>query len=475
MNMDFLAETYLHYKTIHIEELIGKKGKTQGNMRDVEIEKIKIYTCEDVDVTLKLKHLFEPMLKETKTRKIFEEIEIPLIPVLASMEAEGVTIDTKALTDYSLELKKEIEILEKSIFEDAGIEFNISSPKQLGDIIYDKLKIIDNPKKTATKQNSTSEENLMKMVDKHPIIQKLLDYRSLTKLKSTYVDTLPLMLSPRTGRIHTSYNQAVAATGRLSSNNPNLQNIPIRSERGKEIRKAFIPRSSKFVLLSADYSQIELRLMAEMSQDAAMLEAFRKGEDIHAATASKVFGIPLDEVTSDHRRKAKTVNFGIIYGISAFGLSERINIPRREAAEIIDQYFKNFPAIKDYMNRTINFARENGFVETIFGRRRYIRDINSGNAVVRGFAERNAINAPLQGTAADIIKIAMINIFNELNKLKLTTRMTMQVHDELVFDVYREELDVVKPIVEEKMRNAIKLSIPIEVDISSGENWLDAH
>jgi DNA polymerase I len=341
--------------------------------------------------------------------------------------------------------------------------------------LYTKLKIIDNPKKTATKQNSTSEETLMKLLGKHPIIQKILDYRSLTKLKSTYVDTLPLMLNPRTGRIHTSYNQAVAATGRLSSNNPNLQNIPIRSERGREIRKAFIPRNDKYILLSADYSQIELRLIAEMSKDAAMLEAFRNGLDIHAATASRVFGIPVEQVNSDQRRKAKTVNFGIIYGISAFGLSERINIPRKEAAEIIDQYFKNFPAIKDYMNRTIDFARKNGYVETVFGRRRYIRDINSGNGVIRGFAERNAINAPLQGTAADIIKIAMIDIFRKFNEKKLQTRMIMQVHDELVFDVYKEELDTARQIISDKMRNALKISIPLEVDISTGKNWLDAH
>ena len=473
--MDFLAETYLNYKTVHIDELIGKKGKNQLTMRTVETETIKDYTCEDVDVTLKLKAKFEPILKETNTIKLFEEIEVPLVPVLASMEAEGVMIDTKALNEFSLQLGKEIELVEKDIFTDSGEAFNISSPKQLGDIIYTKLKIIDNPRKTATKQNSTSEETLVKLESKHPIIRKILDYRSLTKLKSTYVDTLPLMLNPRTGRIHTSYNQAVAATGRLSSNNPNLQNIPIRSERGREIRKAFIPRSDKYTLLSADYSQIELRLMAEMSQDKAMLEAFNNGLDIHAATASRVFGIPLDQVTSDHRRKAKTVNFGIIYGISAFGLSERINIPRKEAAEIIDQYFKNFPAIKDYMNRTIEFARKNGFVETLYGRRRYIRDIGSYNNVVRGFAERNAINAPLQGTAADIIKVAMINIFDKLNEKKLKTKMIMQVHDELVFDVLKEELDVVHNLVADKMSNAIKLSIPITVDISSGANWLDAH
>ena len=487
-NMDYLAETYLNYHTVHIEELIGKKGKDQLTMRTVPVDIIKDYTCEDADITLKLKHVFEPMLTETKTRKLFDEIEVPLVPVLASMEAEGVTIDTKALNEYSLQLKTEIEVLEKDIINDAGEQFNVSSPKQLGDILFNKLKIIDNPKKTATKQNSTSEETLTKLLSKHPIVQKILDYRSLTKLKSTYVDILPLMLNPRTGRIHTSYNQAVAATGRLSSNNPNLQNIPIRSDRGKEIRKAFIPRNDKFVLLSADYSQIELRLMAEMSKDPAMLEAFRNGLDIHAATASRVFGIPVDQVTSDQRRKAKTVNFGIIYGISAFGLSERINIPRKEAAEIIEQYFKNFAAIKDYMNRTIEFARMNGYVETVFGRRRYIRDINSGNGVIRGFAERNAINAPLQGTAADIIKIAMIDIFRKLNDMNLKTKMIMQVHDELVFDVYKEEIETVVPIISDLMCNSpfrllnssfsilnSQFSIPLEVDISSGKNWLDAH
>ncbi len=474
-NMDYLAETYLNYHTVHIESLIGKKGKNQLSMRTVPIDIIKDYTCEDADITLKLKNVLEPILTETETRNIFDDIEMPLIPVLASIESEGVRIDDKILNEYSLQLKTEIAELEKNIHNDAGIAFNISSPKQLGEILYKQLKIIENPKKTATKQDSTSEETLMKLINKHPIIQKILDYRSLTKLKSTYVDTLPLMINQRTGRIHTSYNQAVAATGRLSSNNPNLQNIPIRTERGREIRKAFIPRNDKYILLSADYSQIELRLMAELSNDAAMIDAFQKKIDIHTATASKVFGIPVNEVTPEQRRKAKTVNFGIIYGISAFGLSARINIPRREAAEIIEQYFKNFPSIKDYMNKTIEFARKNGFVETILGRRRYIRDINSNNGVIRGFAERNAINAPLQGTAADMIKLAMINIYNRLNEMYLNTRMIMQFHDELIFDVYKDELEIVKPIIEDKMKNAIKMSIPIEVDINTGENWLDAH
>ena len=474
-NMDYLAETYLDYKTIHIDELIGKKGKEQLTMRSVMPDLITDYACEDADITLQLREKFEPILDLSGLRKVFDDIEIPLVPVLTSMEAEGVMLDTGALKDYSVQLGKEIVEVEKQIFDLAGQKFNISSPKQLGEILFDKLHITDKPSRTATKQYSTGEEILVKLLFRHPIVQLILDYRSLTKLKSTYVDTLPGLISPRDRRIHTSYNQAVAATGRLSSNNPNLQNIPIRTERGREIRKAFVPRAKDYTLLSADYSQIELRIIAELSEDPNMLEAFRNGLDIHTATASRVYGLPLNEVTSEMRRKAKMVNFGIIYGISAFGLSERLNIPRREAADIIDAYFRQYSGIKQYMDKTIAFAREHGYVETIMGRRRQIRDINSGNAVVRGFAERNAINAPIQGSSADMIKIAMIRIYDEFNRLGLKSKMILQVHDELVFDVHRPELETVEPIVREIMQQAIPMSVPILVEINTGENWLEAH
>ena len=474
-NMDYLAETYLNYKTIHIDELIGKKGKNQLTMRSVMPDVLSEYACEDADVTLQLRQIFEPLLDRIGLRKLFEEIEIPLVPVLASMEAEGVMLDTEALKEYSIQLGKEVVEVEKQIFELAGQTFNISSPKQLGEILFEKLRVTDKPSRTATKQYSTGEEILVKLLFRHPIIQLILDYRSLTKLKSTYVDTLPLLISPRDRRIHTSYNQAVAATGRLSSNNPNLQNIPIRTERGREIRKAFVPRNKDYILLSVDYSQIELRIIAELSEDPNMLEAFRNGLDIHTATASRVYGLPLAEVTSEMRRHAKMVNFGIIYGISAFGLSERLNIPRREAADIIEAYFRQYPGIKQYMEKTIEFAREHGYVETIMGRRRHLRDINSGNAVVRGFAERNAINAPIQGSSADMIKIAMIRIYDEFNRLKLKSRMILQVHDELVFDVHRSEVEIVQPIIREMMINAIPLTVPVKVDMNVGENWLEAH
>lgn len=474
-NMDYLAETYLDYKTIHIDELIGKKGKGQITMRSVMPDIIADYACEDADITLQLREKFEPILNNSGLRKLFDEIEIPLVPVLASMEAEGVMLDTEALKDYSVQLGKEIVEVEKQIFDQAGQKFNISSPKQLGEILFEKLRITDKPSRTATKQYSTGEDVLVKLLYRHPIVQLILDYRSLTKLKSTYVDTLPALISPRDRRIHTSYNQAVAATGRLSSNNPNLQNIPIRTERGREIRKAFVPRSKDYILLSADYSQIELRIIAALSEDPNMLEAFRNGLDIHSATASRVYGLPLNEVTSEMRRNAKMVNFGIIYGISAFGLSERLNIPRREAADIIDAYFRQYPGIKQYMDSTIAFAREHGYVETIKGRRRQIRDILSGNAVVRGFAERNAINAPIQGSSADMIKIAMIRIYDDFNRLGLKSKMILQVHDELVFDVYRPELEKVQPIVREMMQQAIPMSVPILVEMNTGENWLEAH
>ena len=475
-NMDFLAETYLNYIPVSIETLIGKKGSGQLSMRTVDLETIKEYAAEDADVTLQLKQAFEPMLNASGSRELFHNIEIPLIPVLASMEAEGVRLDTLALNEYSKDLGKEILALEEAIFTDAGGDkFNISSPKQLGEVLYDRLKVVENPKQTKTKQYSTSEDVLVKLVNKHPIIQKILDYRSLTKLKSTYVDVLPSLVSSRDNRLHTSYNQAVAATGRLSSNNPNLQNIPIRTEKGREIRKAFVPRNENYTLLSADYSQVELRIIAHLSGDAGMIEDFRSGMDIHSATAIKVYGVSPGEITREMRRNAKVVNFGIIYGISSFGLSERLNIPRKEAAEIIRQYFMKYPGIKKYMDETIESARKKGYVETMMKRRRYIRDIASNNATLRGFAERNAINAPIQGTAADMIKIAMINIFNELEKRELKTKMILQVHDELVFDVHKKELEEIRVIVGDKMQNAIKLDVPVVMEMSNGANWLEAH
>ena len=474
-NMDFLSETYLSYKPVAIEALIGKKGLKQLSMRDVEMELIKEYAAEDADVTLQLKQLFEPMLISTDTLELFDKIEVPLVPVLASMEAEGIKLDSSALNDYSAELLQEIKLLEAGIFEDAGTTFNIASPKQLGEILFNRLKIIDNPKQTATKQYSTGEDILTKLLNKHPIIQKILDYRSLTKLKSTYVDVLPTLVSTRDGRIHTSYNQAVAATGRLSSNNPNLQNIPIRTEKGREIRKAFVPRNEHYILLSADYSQVELRIIAHLSRDSEMISDFRAGLDIHAATAAKVYGVKLEDVTREMRRNAKAVNFGIIYGMSSFGLSERLNIPRKEASEIIQQYFSRYTGIRTYIDQTIALAKKNGYVETMMKRRRYLRDINSGNATVRGFAERNAINAPIQGTAADLIKIAMINIFNEFSCLNLKSRMILQVHDELVFDVHKTEVEQVRTLVEDKMKNAIPMDVPVKVEISTGGNWLEAH
>jgi DNA polymerase I len=473
-NLTFLSENYLNYSPIPIESLIGKRGKGQLNMKDVPLELIKEYAAEDADIAFQLKETFHPMLKETNTIELFEEIEIPLIPVLASMEKEGINLDILTLNEFSGYLNTRIKAIEKEVYSMAGTEFNLSSPRQLGDILFDVLQIDGKGKKTRTGQHSTGEEILIKLVNKHPIIPKILEYRTLQKLKSTYVDSLPLMVNPKTGKIHTNYNQAVAATGRLSSNNPNLQNIPIRSEEGREVRKAFIPSKGN-ILLSADYSQIELRIIAELSKDSSMTEAFMNNLDIHASTAAKIYGVPLEEVSKDMRRNAKTVNFGIIYGISAFGLSERLGIPRSEAAGIIDQYFLKFPDIKKYMNDSINFAREHGYVETIKGRRRYLKDINSRNAVVRGFAERNAINAPIQGSAADMIKIAMINIHNEFEKREFKSKMVLQVHDELVFDIVPEELNTVKQIVEEKMRTAINLQVPVVVEMGTGYNWLDAH
>ena len=478
-NMDFLSEVYLDYSPVTIDTLIGRNGKNQISMRQAQSlfpERVKDYAAEDADVTLQLKHVFEPMLADTNTRELFDKIETPLIPVLAAMEAEGVRIDTKALLESSLLLEEEIKHIELDIYEHAGERFNIASPMQLGKILFDKLKISDKPKKTGkTGQYATGEEELVKLGLKHPIVALILDFRQLSKLKSTYIDALPAYINKKTGRLHTSYNQAVAATGRLSSNNPNLQNIPIRSERGREIRKAFVPRNEDYVLLSADYSQIELRIIAQLSGDVHMLEAFRTGLDIHSATASRVYGVPLNEVTREMRRNAKMVNFGIIYGISAFGLSERLGISRKEAAGIVDSYFKQYSGVREYMDKAIVTAREHGYVETIMKRRRYLRDINSNNANIRGFAERNAINAPIQGSSADMIKIAMINIHRVFNEMKLRSRMIMQVHDELVFDVHREEIEIVKKIVEEKMRTAIPMSVPIEVEMNIGENWLEAH
>jgi len=474
-NMDFLAGMYLGYRPVSIESLIGKKGQNQQSMRSIDFDLVKEYAAEDADITLQLKTVFDPLLYKTGTSKLFDEIEIPLVPVLASMEAEGVRLDAQALKDFSSDLEKEISLLETSIYQHAGTKFNIASPKQLGEILFDRMKIVENARQTKTKQYSTGEDILAKLVNKHPIISDILEYRSLTKLKSTYVDVLPELINPRDGRIHTSYNQAVAATGRLSSNNPNLQNIPIRTEKGREIRKAFVPRNEKYILLSADYSQIELRIIAHISQDAGMIADFKSGLDIHTATAAKVYGINPEEVTKEMRRNAKTVNFGIIYGISAFGLSERLSIPRKEASDIIQQYFTKYPGIKLFMENTIVSARKNGFVETMMGRRRYLRDINSGNATIRGFAERNAINAPIQGTAADMIKIAMINIYREFTDKKLKSRMILQVHDELVFDVLKEEAEIVKMIVADKMKNAIQLDLPVEIEMNTGENWLEAH
>jgi len=474
--MDYLADVYLNYKTVPIESLIGKKGKNQLTIDTVEIDVLKDYACEDADITMQLKHFFEPLLENNKLTKLFTDVEMPLVKVLSAIEIEGVRIDVNILKETSLLMEEEIKQLEKEIHAMAGEVFNIASPKQLGDILFEKLEIVKKAKLTKTKQYSTSEDVLSKLKSKHPVVAKILDYRSLTKLQSTYIDALPKLIAERTGRIHSSFNQAVASTGRLSSNNPNLQNIPIRTERGKEIRRAFVPRSHNFILISADYSQIELRLMAELSKDHNLTEAFLNGLDIHTATAAKVFHKKLDEVDAELRRIAKTINFGIIYGISAFGLSERINsISRSQAAELIEEYFKQYPGIKKYMDDTIAFARKNEYVETILGRRRLIKDINSQNAVIRGYAERNAINAPIQGSAADMIKIAMINIYDDLCNNNLKSKMIMQVHDELVFDVHKSEIDMVKAIISKRMKNTLTLSVPIEIEMKEGQNWLEAH
>jgi DNA polymerase-1 len=474
-NMDIMANAYLDYSPVSITTLIGAKGKNQGNMRDVEVAKVKDYAAEDADITLQLKEVLSLILKENNGEELFYKVENPLVYVLSDMEMTGVKVDEETLKVFSKELEIDIKNLEETIYEKAGVKFNIASPKQLGEVLFDKLQLDPKAKKTKTGQYQTGEDVLSALSTKHDIVQYILDFRSLQKLKSTYVDALPEMINSKTGRVHTSYNQAVAATGRLSSNNPNLQNIPIKTTRGREVRKAFIAKDSEHVILSADYSQIELRVIAEIAQEKNMLEAFANGLDIHTATAAKVYGIKLEEVTSIQRRNAKAVNFGIIYGQSAFGLSQNLGIPRKEAAEIIDNYFLQYPGIKKYMNDTIEFARTHGYVETIMKRRRYLRDINSANATVRGFAERNAINAPIQGSAADMIKVAMINIYNEINDRKLKSKMTMQVHDELVFEVHQSEIEEMKKLVMEKMRTAIPLDVPILVEVGVGKNWLEAH
>ena len=473
-NMDYLAEVYLNYLTIPIEDLIGK-GRQQKTMREVPVELVKEYAAEDADITLQLYEKLLPLLKENGVEKLFYEIEMPLVPVLSRMEANGVRIDTENLQQISEEFGGEIRKIEEEIYDLAGTPFNIASPKQLGEILFERLKIDEKAKKTKTGQYATGEEVLQKLLHKHPIIQKILDYRSLTKLKSTYLDTLPALVNPKDGLIHTSYNQAVTATGRLSSNNPNLQNIPVRTAQGREIRRAFVPRSEQYTLLAADYSQIELRIIAHLSQDPAMVADFNLGHDIHAATAAKVFHVPMNEVTKEQRSRAKAVNFGIIYGMSAFGLAERMELSRSEAADIIKKYFEEYAGIKEYMNRSIALARERGYAETILGRRRYLRDINGANSVVRGFAERNAINAPIQGSSADMIKIAMIGIHEELQRLKMQSKMMLQVHDELVFDAHLDELNDLKSIVNDKMVNALPLSVPVVVEMNTGSNWLEAH
>ncbi len=474
-NLDYLCELYLNFQKITTDTLIGKKGTLQQSMRQAPLDKLRDYACEDADLTLQLKQAIEKDLDASGTRPLFDEIEMPLIYVLADMEIAGVNLNTSELNAYAEVLRKQIIDIEAEIIGMAGEEFNISSPKQLGVILFDKMKIDPGAKMTKTKQYSTAEETLEKLQDKHPIIAKILEYRGLKKLLSTYVETLPQLINQRTKKIHTSYNQAIAATGRLSSTNPNLQNIPIRDENGRELRKAFIPSDNEHTFLSADYSQIELRIMAALSQDSQMIEAFRNNQDIHTITASKIYKIPLEQVTSDMRRKAKTANFGIIYGISSFGLSQRLNIPRTEAKQLIDGYFENFPDIKKYMDTSIEVARNKGYVETIKGRKRYLSDINSANAVVRGVAERNAINAPIQGSAADVIKIAMVNIWRAMNQQKLRSKMILQVHDELNFDVWIPELEQVKAIVKHEMENAVNIGVPLTVEMNAGDNWLDAH
>lgn len=474
-NMDILSENYLHYSPISIETLIGKKGKGQLSMRQVPPPEQKEYAVEDTDVTLQLKNIFEQQLQKYNAEKLFSQIESPLVQVLADMELEGIRIDVPFLKSLSDDIEKDIFSLQQAVYEQAGEIFNLSSPKQLGDILFEKLKLISKPKKTKTGQYATSEEILSELAPKHKIVSNVLEYRQLQKLQSTYIDALPKEVNSTTGRVHTTYMQAVTATGRLSSNNPNLQNIPIRTERGQQIRKAFVPRNEDYTLLSADYSQIELRVIAALSGEKNMIEAFLQNQDIHRSTAAKVFNVDIQSVTREQRSHAKTVNFGIIYGVSAFGLSNQTELSRSESKELIDTYYQTYPQLKVFIDKQIHFARENGYVETILGRRRYLPDINSRNQVVRGAAERNAVNAPIQGSAADIIKIAMINIYNLLKDNKLKTKMLLQVHDELIFDVPKNELDFVKPLIKKTMEEAYQFAVPLVVDLGVGKNWLEAH
>ncbi len=474
-NMDVLSETYLNYKPVSITELIGKKGKNQLSMRVVPLKDQTEYAVEDADITFQLKEHFTKEFESGNLTELFREVEIPLVSVLTAMEIEGINLNTEFLGGLSTVLTSDISDLESAIYEQAGETFNIASPKQLGPILFDKLKLVDKPKKTKTGQYSTAEDVLSYLAKDHKIVRDILQYRQYKKLQSTYVDALPNEINPKTSRVHTVYAQAVAATGRLSSNNPNLQNIPIRTERGREVRKAFIPRSEDFVLLAADYSQIELRIIAALSEEENMISAFQNGEDIHASTAAKVFNVALDEVTREQRSNAKTVNFGIIYGVSAFGLSNQTNLSRGEAKELIDTYYETYPKLRAYMSQQIQFARDNGYVETVLHRRRYLKDINSRNAVVRGAAERNAVNAPIQGSAADIIKLAMINIHKKLEEGKYKTKMLLQVHDELVFDAHKDELETIQSLIKNEMENAFKLSVPLDVEIGLGNNWLEAH
>ena len=474
-NMEVLAETYLNYSPISIVELLGKKGKNQLSMRDISLEKITEYAVEDADITLQLKKHFEKELKEANTQKLFDEIEIPLLRVLAEMELEGINLDVPFLNELAKDLDKDIAQLVSKIYELAGEEFNIASPKQLGIVLFEKMKLVDKPKKTKTGQYSTAEDVLSYLAKEHEIVNYILKYRGLAKLKSTYIDTLPIQVEPTTGRVHTDYMQTVAATGRLSSNNPNLQNIPIRTERGRQVRKAFIPKNKDYVLLAADYSQIELRIIAALSEENNMIEAFAKGEDIHASTAASVFNVDLNEVSKEQRSNAKTVNFGIIYGVSAFGLSNQTDLSRSEAKELIEAYYATYPKLKSFMSKQVDFARENGYVQTVLNRRRYLNAINASNAIVRGAAERNAINAPIQGSAADIIKISMIRIQQKLNKGNYKSKMLLQVHDELVFDVFKPELEKLKSLIKFEMENAFKLSVNLDVDLGTGDNWLEAH
>ena len=474
-NMDVLAETYLNYTPISITELIGKKGKNQLSMREVPIPQQTEYAVEDADITYQLAQHFRKELADAKTMDLFRDIEVPLLRVLADMELEGINLDKEFLKSLSVDLDDDIKNLEKKIYSEAGEEFNIGSPKQLGEILFDKLKLVAKPKKTKTGQYSTAEDVLSGLAKEHQIIKDVLEYRGLSKLKSTYIDALPEQVEESTGRVHTDYMQTVAATGRLSSNNPNLQNIPIRTERGRQVRKAFIPRNDQYTLLAADYSQIELRIIAALSNEDTMIEAFKNGEDIHASTASKVFNVPLSEVTREQRGNAKTVNFGIIYGVSAFGLSNQTDLSRTEAKELIETYYATYPKLRKYIGEQIDFARDHGYVQTVLGRRRYLKDINGSNAIVRGAAERNAINAPIQGSAADIIKIAMINIHKKLEEGNYKTKMLLQVHDELVFDVFTPELETMKEMIKTEMENAYQMKIPLDVEIGIGKNWLEAH